>query len=120
MPVIILGGLSSWKYVISGARPVFVILYVAQHVFISSWASSISSSCWRVHFGDFFASDRGSPPVAPRAIVPGMKQTKWSILGDSVPRRPSGRSPNMVICARLLYVMRCLRMPIRASSHKSL
>lgn len=98
--VIVFGGWSVSKDTISGASPVFVVKYVAQHVFINSWAKSISSSCRRDHSGDFFASLSGRPPVAPRAIVPGRKHARWSILGIKGPRIPSGRSPNIVSCAR--------------------
>lgn len=114
------GGFSVLKYVISGASPVAVARYVAQQVFINSRARSISSSCRRLQLDDCLALDSNWPCVAPRAIVPGMKHTRWSILGSRAWSRPSGLSARTASFPFLVYVIKCLLIPVSASSHISL
>lgn len=70
------GGSLISKKVISPANPVPVALYIPQQVFVSSLARSISDCCFSPHLPAFFAASTVSPPVAAKAIVPGMKQTK--------------------------------------------
>ena len=117
LSLIIIGSSPRTKWVISGASPIFVFRYVAQHVFINSRDMSISSSrCW-FQLGDFRATDSGSPLVAPSAMVPGMKQARWSILGNMGFVRPPGRSPRTMSFDSLENANRCLRIPCIDSSH---
>lgn len=113
------GASSTSNQTISGARPVFVTLYMPQHVFTSPLARSIWSGFSVVQLGKRRASASVSLPVAPRALVPGRKQTRWSIFGESKPPTPLGSSATKLSFASLVGMMRCLRMPASASSQSS-
>lgn len=78
-----------WKYAISGARPVEVTEYISKHVFARSSASFKFSKSSKVSKLSSIAFFLVRPLVAPKARVPGRKQTctasmketnQWAVL----------------------------------------